>query len=316
MNVATDTRETLTPDVQGSIVGVLNSGTGALTRIGYEAFGENPGLTSGTYRYTAQRLDPETAGSTSQPSGLYDYRARIYSPTLGRFLQPDPAGYTAGDNLYAYVGNDPVDGTDPSGKCIEDLCIVEGAAVIEAVETAPIWAPAAIAGVKAVAGFALGYGGAALSGVQSTEGRVLAGAVGAVGLPAGSYATSAVAGLVGSGTTAASVASVATGGAFAYGTGFGAEYAGQQGDINTGYQSELNVAEMNKAGLATTAAYGLLGEAALTAVAAGSEIGTTAEIVGSANTAAGSLLGQKLLDIGNGYGSGGGTPLSGVTPLK
>jgi RHS repeat-associated protein len=56
-----------------------------------------------------------TVGSSSQPSGLYYYRARTYSPTWGRFLQPDPAGYPAGANLYAYVNNDPLNNTDPLG---------------------------------------------------------------------------------------------------------------------------------------------------------------------------------------------------------
>jgi RHS repeat-associated protein len=116
MNVGASTRETMIPDVQGSIIGTLDSG-GALSKAGYQAFGENPALTSGTFQYTAQRFDPETAGSTSQPSGLYYYRSRMYSPTWGRFLQPDPIGYAAGNNLYAYVGNDPLNNTDPSGRC-------------------------------------------------------------------------------------------------------------------------------------------------------------------------------------------------------
>jgi RHS repeat-associated protein len=43
-------------------------------------------------------------------------RARYYSPMLARILPADPIGYNGDLDLYAYVGNDPLDKTDPSGK--------------------------------------------------------------------------------------------------------------------------------------------------------------------------------------------------------
>ena len=48
--------------------------------------------------------------------GLYDFRNRLYHPELGRFMQPDPIQFAAGDyNLYRYCHNDPVNRVDPSG---------------------------------------------------------------------------------------------------------------------------------------------------------------------------------------------------------
>ena len=39
----------------------------------------------------------------------------MYAPTLGRFLQRDPLGYTDGMNMYAYVTNNPANYLDPMG---------------------------------------------------------------------------------------------------------------------------------------------------------------------------------------------------------
>jgi RHS repeat-associated protein len=134
MALTASTRVTFIPDIQGSVMATLDAASGTLTKAAYLPFGENPANYSGTFRYTSRRIDPETGGSTAQPSGLYYYRARMYSPTWGRFLQADPVGYAAGPNLYAYVNNDPLNLTDPSGRCIEDACIGEAALVAACVE--------------------------------------------------------------------------------------------------------------------------------------------------------------------------------------
>src|SRR5215472_18367538 len=44
------------------------------------------------------------------------YRARYYDPASGRFIGEDPLRFHAGVDFYSYVGNQPIDFTDPSGK--------------------------------------------------------------------------------------------------------------------------------------------------------------------------------------------------------
>jgi RHS repeat-associated protein len=101
----TTDRRFLHTDERGSVVAVGGSaGTSVNT---YDEYGIPRSSNTGRFQYTGQAWLAEL--------GMYYYKARIYSPTMGRFLQTDPIGLGGGMNLYAYVGADPANYTDPMG---------------------------------------------------------------------------------------------------------------------------------------------------------------------------------------------------------
>jgi RHS repeat-associated protein len=109
-SVGAAARRFLHSDHQGSIIAQSDS-VGALifnTKNTYDAYGIPASTNADRFGYTGQTWLREI--------GLDYYKARIYNPKLGRFLQTDAIYYKDDMNLYAYVGSDPVTKIDPRGE--------------------------------------------------------------------------------------------------------------------------------------------------------------------------------------------------------
>ncbi len=103
-------------DAQNSVTELTNSTGAVVERVQYDIYGAPTfynashqvipsSVTGNPYLYTGRPYDRET--------NTYDFRARVYSPLLGRFMQLDPMGFTDGWNLYnSYF---VINHTDPTG---------------------------------------------------------------------------------------------------------------------------------------------------------------------------------------------------------
>ncbi len=128
-------------DGLGSVIALSNSSKQIVEQYSYDVFGmptirdaQNAVLSTSaygnSYMFTGRQYDAQ--------SSLYYYRARFYSPTLGRFLQPDPVmpymqiasagkfdgtkipgSYMFGVSLKNFLQNDPIGrflAKDPAGR--------------------------------------------------------------------------------------------------------------------------------------------------------------------------------------------------------
>ena len=101
---------TILTDALGSALALTDVSGAVQTEYSYDAFGNT------TRSGAASSNSSQYAGRENDGTGLYYYRSRYYSPSLQRFISQDPTGFEGGDvNLYAYVGNTPVNLTDPFG---------------------------------------------------------------------------------------------------------------------------------------------------------------------------------------------------------
>lgn len=98
-------------DHLGSVRGLMNSSGSLADTINYSAFG----TPSETYPSVGDRYKFQ-GGQFDSTTGLERFGAREYSPNTGTWVNQDPVRFKAGDsNLYRFVFNSPVDGTDPTG---------------------------------------------------------------------------------------------------------------------------------------------------------------------------------------------------------
>jgi len=97
-------------DGLGSVTMLTRADKTVANRYVYDDFGGFRSRTeavTNSYAFTGREYDAAV--------DLIFYRARYYDPLIGRFLTRDPAGMGNAANLYAYVGNNPVNHVDPSG---------------------------------------------------------------------------------------------------------------------------------------------------------------------------------------------------------
>lgn len=99
---------------------LINSSGSVVERFVYDPYGQTTFLNSSwtvlagsAYAWVVLHQ----GGRSELATGFNDFRNRVESHSLGRWAQLDPMGLAAGDtNLYRYILNNPINGTDPTGE--------------------------------------------------------------------------------------------------------------------------------------------------------------------------------------------------------
>ena len=132
------------PDHLGSSDTLLNESGAAVAKESFGAFGTRRGsnwsaATAPDWLGIANTTRQGFTGHDMLDNiGLVHMNGRVYDPALGRFLSADPLIGDLGDsqsvNPYAYVGNRPLNATDPTGYLVDGgLSIYAGKFIVDSI---------------------------------------------------------------------------------------------------------------------------------------------------------------------------------------
>jgi RHS repeat-associated protein len=104
-------------DAQGKIMALVDTQDNVVKDNQYSAFGED---LSGKDAVNPFRFIGGLGGRKDDDTGLVYFWSRWYDPSVGRWVTEDPIRQAGGLNVYAYLGNHPLLGTDLTGLCDVD----------------------------------------------------------------------------------------------------------------------------------------------------------------------------------------------------
>ena len=172
------------PDAQGSILALTDSAGNTANTYSYDPYGQTTSSTGSTANVWGY------AQGEQIPGGLYHFGQRDYDPSTSRWTQQDPLLQITDPNQadrYSYAGDEPTNGSDPSGLCFIVSCGTYHAIGHAIGHAAREGAAGAVVGAVsgAIAGSPLGLGGAAAGAARGAAVGFAEGFVGGLARQAG-----------------------------------------------------------------------------------------------------------------------------------
>ena len=173
----TTTTSYFVADHLGSIAVIMDELGGVKERLAYDAWGKRrypDGSDDPTWSITSESSRGFTGHEHMDEVGLINMNARLYDPQVGRFVSPDPYIQSVTDsqsyNRYAYVRNNPLSYTDPTGNFWEILAaIVFGLSQLDVVKDFIADQPFFAAMIRIAATYYGGIPGAVISSAYITQ---------------------------------------------------------------------------------------------------------------------------------------------------